>query len=66
MKVIDLNQFKVCECGHIRKDHSSWGTKCYRIIHRKERRRNEKGKYQVYQTHYECSCVEFKEIGATK
>jgi hypothetical protein len=61
---ITLNN-PICECGHCKKDHGSYGS-CYRMVHRKERRRNEKGKYQVYQTHYECSCKEFKEIGETK
>jgi len=53
----------ICECGHIRHEHNSWGSACYRIINRKERRRNPNtNKYEVRQTHYQCTCKEFKEV----
>jgi len=53
---------QICECGHARQDHNSWGSACYRILHPKERRKNPKiDKYEVYQTHYQCTCGEFIE-----
>ena len=57
---------EICECGHKRGDHNSWGSACYRIRHHKERRKNEQGKYQTYQTHYQCTCKEFKKLEQKK
>jgi len=66
IKITDLASLDVCECGHIRREHSSWGSCCYRMIHRKERRRNAEGKYKVYKTNYQCCCKEFKKLEETK
>ena len=53
-----------CECGHLRKDHNSWGSQCYRVRHMKERRRNPlTNKYETHQTHYQCCCKEFVKDG---
>lgn len=52
---------EVCKCGHIKADHNSWGTKCYRVAYRKERRRDKDGKYKVYNTCYQCICTGFKD-----
>ena len=33
---------ELCECSHLRQDHSSAGTSCFKTTNRKERRRNPK------------------------
>ena len=54
---------ELCECSHLRQDHSSSGCFCFRTTHRKERRRNPNtNKYEVYQTHYCCACKGFKKM----
>lgn len=39
---------EVCECGHKKCEHNSWGTECYKTLRRKD------GVYQ-------CVCRDYKE-----
>ena len=49
MKLIKIEKDQeICECGHKRNEHNSWGTECYKI---------KKNKGQTFQ----CICREFKE-----
>lgn len=67
IKITLDKDIEICKCGHSRKDHSYWRTECYRVTHRKERRRNPKtNKYEVYQTHYQCTCRGFEPREAVK